>query len=72
MTLGLPVTLGILAAAFALFGFALWRGRQPADPMRVRMVNYHLVQLFAILIVLLMAAHLLTLFKGTPTAAGVP
>jgi len=66
MTLDLPVTLAILVAGLGLFGFAAWRARQPADPMRPRMVNYTMVQMAAILIVLLMAAHVAT-FMGIHT-----
>jgi len=66
MELGLAATLAITAGAFALFGFATWRARQPAEPLKVRWVNYHLIQFAAILVVLLMAAHLMTLFAGRP------
>jgi hypothetical protein len=66
MTLSLPVTIAIFAAGLGLFAFATWRVRQPAEPLKVRMVNYVYVQLFAILVVLLMAAHILS-FMGITT-----
>jgi hypothetical protein len=66
MELGYAATLAITALAFALFGFANWRARQPAQPLKVRMVNYHLIQMASIIVVLLMAAHLVTLFAGRP------
>jgi hypothetical protein len=66
MDLGYPATLAITAFALCLFGFANWRARQPAEPLKVRMVNYHLIQMASIIVVLLMAAHLVTLFAGHP------
>ena len=66
MELGLAATLVITALAVCLFGFATWRAKQPAQPLKVRMVNYHLVQMASIIVVLLMAAHLMTLFAGRP------
>lgn len=66
MELGLTATLAITGLGLGLFGFANWRARQPAQPLKVRMVNYHLIQMAAIVVVLLMAAHLMTLFAGRP------
>ena len=70
MTLDLPLTLAILALGLGLFGFAAWRARQPADPFKVRMINYTFVQLLAVLVVLLMAAHVLSLM-GIQTGGGL-
>lgn len=69
MELSLPVTLTILVITLGVFGFANWRGRQPAEPLKVRMINYHVVQIVCIVVVLLMAAHLLTLLSNQPAAA---
>jgi hypothetical protein len=66
MELNLPVTLTILVLSLGLFGFANWRGRQPAQPLRVRMINYHVVQIVCVVVVLLMCAHLVTLLSGQP------
>jgi hypothetical protein len=66
MELNLPVTLTILVLTLGMFAFANWRARQPAQPLKVRMVNYHVVQMICIIVVLLMAAHLVTLFSGQP------
>ena len=60
------VTLALLAAGVALFGFATWRARQPPQPLKVRMVNYTLVQFAAVLFVLLVVAHVITLATGEP------
>lgn len=49
-----------------VFAFANWRARQPAQPLKVRMVNYHVVQMACIVVILVMAAHMLTLYAGHP------
>ena len=66
MELSLPVTLTILVLTGATFAFATWRARQPAQPLKVRMINYHVVQIVCAVVVLLMAAHLMTLLSGQP------
>ena len=66
MDLSLTATLAIVVMSFALFGFANWRARQPAEPLKVRMINYHVVQMACIVVILLMAAHLVTIFTGKP------
>ena len=66
MDLSLPVTLGVVVLCFGVFSFANWRGRQPAEPLKVRMINYHVVQMACIVVILLMAAHLITIFAGHP------
>lgn len=66
MELSLPVTLTILVLTAGMFAFANWRARQPAQPLKVRMINYHVVQIVCIVVVLLMAAHLMTLLSGQP------
>lgn len=75
MELSLIATLAITALAMGIFGFASWRAKQPAQPLKVRMVNYHVIQFASIVVVLLMAAHLVTLFAGHPVtgqAGGYP
>lgn len=66
MELSLPLTLTILVLTMGLFAFAYWRGSKPAEPLKVRMVNYHVVQIACIVVVLLMVAHLMTLLSGQP------
>jgi hypothetical protein len=68
MELSLPVTLTILVLTGAMFAFANWRARQPAQPLKVRMINYHVVQIICVVVVLLMVAHLMTLFSGQPAS----
>ena len=65
MELNLPVTLSIVILTMAMFAFANWRARQPAQPLKVRMVNYHVVQIVCLVVLLLMLAHLMTLLTGT-------
>jgi hypothetical protein len=64
MTLDLPTTLAVFLAGLALFGFAAWRARQPPNPLKTRMINYHVVQIFTIILLLLMMTHLVTLITG--------
>lgn len=66
MELNLPVTLTILVLTLGMLAFANWRGRQPAQPLKVRMVNYHVVQIACVVVLLLMIAHLVTLISGQP------
>ena len=66
MQLGFTATLVITTLTLFVFGFANWRARKPAEPFKVRLVNYHVVQMAAIVVVLLMAAHLVTLWAGHP------
>ena len=72
MTLDMPATLGILFVGLAVFGFAVWRARRPANPLKVRMINYHVVQIFTIILLLLMLAHLVTLIAGHPLPGRQP
>jgi L-asparagine transporter-like permease len=64
MELSLPITLAIAMLTMAMFVFASWRARQPSQPLKVRMINYHVVQLVCIVVLLLMLAHLMTLLTG--------
>lgn len=66
----LPLTLAVVALTGVLFFFAAWRAKQPAQPLKVRMVNYHVVQIFCIVVILVMGAHLVTLLFGTPLTGG--
>ena len=70
MDLSLTATLAVVVLTFGVFGFANWRSRQPAEPLKVRMINYDLVQMVCIVVILLMAAHLVTIFAGRPLTGG--
>ena len=64
MELNLTMSLTILVLTAGMFAFANWRARQPAQPLKVRMINYHVVQIICVVVVLLMVAHLVTLISG--------
>ena len=66
MELEFALSLAVLVAVLLLLGYATWQLRRLADPMRVRMIDYHVVQLLALIVALLALAHLITLFTGQP------
>jgi hypothetical protein len=70
MELGLTMTLTIVVLTMAMFAFAVWRARQPAEPLKVRMINYHVVQIACLVVLLLMLAHLVTLLTGRSLQGG--
>jgi hypothetical protein len=70
MELGLPLTLTMAILSMAMFAFATWRARQPAEPLKVRMINYHVVQIACLVVLLLMIAHLVTLLTGRSLQGG--
>jgi len=61
----LTVTLGVLAAAVALFAWSVWRGRHevPGEPS---LVPHGALQFLCGIAAILMAAHLVTLLTGQP------
>ena len=66
MELDLIPTLILLALNAALFAFAVYKHRQPADPLKPRLISYGVVQLLCIIVFLLIGAHLVTLVVGHP------
>lgn len=73
----LAITAALFVLFLGLFIFARWKARQPAEPLKVRWINYTIVQYGAAVVMLLMVAHLLTLmtgrtFKGRMGEAGPP
>ena len=62
----LAPTLVVLALALAVFGVAVWGERRPYEPGRVWKVPYKAVMFVAVLVAVLMLAHLVTLVTGTP------
>jgi hypothetical protein len=72
MTLDLPTTLAILAVIGAVFVYANWRARQPPQPLKVRMLNYNVVQILTIVVALVFLAHLVTLLGGQTRGAQLP
>jgi len=64
--LGWWATGGILLAAAAVFLWSRQVSIREPDPMRPRMVNHGMIQLFAMIVVILMLVHLVTLIAGEP------
>lgn len=59
-------TLLLLGLAIALGVFANWQERRPRPLGETPLVSYTLVQMLALVVVILMAAHLVSLLTGTP------
>ncbi len=64
--MSLTVTLAILVVAALVFGLATYKARQPYEPGRPPLVPYLVIQFVAVLAVILMAGHLVTLLIGKP------
>ncbi len=64
--MGLTLTLVILGVALLAGIFANVQSRRPPDPTKPRMLPYLGIQFCAILVVILMTAHLITLLTGKP------
>ena len=62
----LGVTLVILVAAAVVFGLATYKARQPYEPGRPPYVPYLVLQFMAVLAIILMAGHLVSLLTGKP------
>ncbi len=72
--MSLTVTLTIVIFIMMLFAFATWRARQPADPLKIRLikVNYHVVQIFCIVAFMYLVVHLAGLFGMSGQQGGRP
>lgn len=64
--LALTPTLLILTAATGLFAWSNWRQRQEPDLLRPRMLPHTLIMAVALLVMILMLAHLVSLATGRP------
>jgi len=64
--LGWWATGAILLAAAGTFLWSRQVSIREPDPMRPRMANHGMVQLFAMIVVILMLVHLVTLIAGEP------
>jgi hypothetical protein len=62
--MSLAATLVALLAAVAVAGFANWRERRPRAVGNPPLVSYTAIQMLAIVVALLMAAHLVSLLTG--------
>jgi hypothetical protein len=59
--MSLELTLIALAITAALFGFAQWRGMQPADPLKPRMVPWRTVIIVSGAVGIFLLVHLATI-----------
>jgi hypothetical protein len=64
--MGLTATGVVLAVAVAIAGFANWQERRRHLMATPPLVSYTAIQMLAIVIALLMAAHLVSLLTGHP------
>ena len=64
--MNLETTLAVLFAALAAAAFANWRERRPRDLGRPPLVSYTAIQVIAVVVVILMLAHLVSLLTGQP------
>jgi hypothetical protein len=64
--MSLPVTVLVLLAALAVAGFANYRERRPHEIGRVPLMSYAAIQMIAVVVVILMLAHLVSLTMGSP------
>lgn len=64
--MGLGATLVALLAAVAVAGFANWRERREQPVGDPPLVSYTAIQMLAIVVAILMAAHLVSLLTGHP------
>jgi hypothetical protein len=62
----LAVTLAILLAALAVAALANYRERRPREIGKVPLISYSAIQMVAVVVALLMLAHLLSLITGQP------
>jgi uncharacterized membrane protein YidH (DUF202 family) len=64
MSLGL--TLVVLLAALALAAYANWRERHPRELGRPPLLPYTAIQLIAVVAIIVMLAHVVSLLTGEP------
>jgi hypothetical protein len=64
--MSLTVTLAILGGAFALFLFSTYKSRKPVEIGEVRLVPYTALQYVAIVVIVVMLAHVVSIWTGKP------
>jgi len=64
MNTELIITLAVLAAEIAFFGFCYLRSKQPPNPLKPRLLPYTLIMLFLSLAVLVTLAHTISVVSG--------
>jgi uncharacterized membrane protein YidH (DUF202 family) len=64
--MGLAATLVVLVLALAVAGFANWQERRQRPLGDPPLLSYAAIQMLAIVVAILMAAHLVSLLTGHP------
>lgn len=64
--MSLAATLAILLIAVAVAVLANYRERRPREVGKVPLISHSAIQMIAIVVALLMAAHLISLLMGHP------
>jgi uncharacterized membrane protein YidH (DUF202 family) len=64
--MSLSLTLIILAVAAVVFGLANWRSRKPYEAGQAFAIPYTGLQVVAVVAMIVMLAHLISLMSGTP------
>jgi len=64
--MSLAVTLAILLAALAVAALANYRERRPREVGKVPLISYSAIQMVAVVVAILMLAHLVSLLMGSP------
>lgn len=64
--MSMTATIIVLVVSAAVFGFANWRSRKPYEPGKPDPVPWVPIQFAAILGIVLMIGHLITLATGQP------
>lgn len=64
--MSLVVTLSILLAALVAAGLANYRERRPREVGKVPLISYSAIQMVALVVAILMLAHLVSLLMGSP------
>jgi uncharacterized membrane protein len=64
--MSLALTLAVLFAALVVAALANWRERRPREVGRPPLVSYTAIQVVAVLVILLMLAHVVSLLTGQP------
>ena len=62
----LLLTLTALVAIVGLAAFARWRSSQPAEPLKVRLIDYRYLFIFCVIALMIIVVHLATLVFGHP------
>lgn len=60
----LQITIAVLVVEIALFALCLWRGRQPIDPLRPRLIPYNVIMILLFVAILATTAHIISLMTG--------